>query len=268
VGDEVCVDGIIAPDTLNLRAGPSTDWPVLLELNPTHCRITVLGPTVDGWLPVQLTHFGGDTSGLYVGYVFSTYVRTTQRADPLGPFNPNLFDPSWCVVGTASLPLRISPTETPSQLDLLPPLPAGQCYLYPTLTDATGQWTLVASSETSTAGWVAATALVTTERFVDFGPNPQMRTVSFNLIGQDGRPSPPASNFRAVIADRPGYPGLTVGMLRADATLELPVDFDPTQLRFVGHPVGDKWCLVEGDVSSSSTSDGSYLITTRPGLCV
>ena len=39
-----------------------------------------------------------------------------------------------------------------------------------------------------------------------------------------------------------------------------------TKLRFVGHPVGDKWCLVEGDVSS--TSDGSYLITTRPGLCV
>lgn len=52
--EQFCVSDIDAPDTLNLRAGPSTEEAILHELLEGQCRIYLTGETADSWREVMV----------------------------------------------------------------------------------------------------------------------------------------------------------------------------------------------------------------------
>jgi len=248
-----CVTGIVAPDTLTLRLGPSVDSPAVALIEADRCLIEPLGPWIDGWAPVQLLN--RQDSSLTAGYVSSNFLTPGTERTSTQPFNPNLIDPQWCITpGAPWVRMRIAPLEEASVLALIP---GDTCGIFPaTEPGTTGAWVRVSYDLKSRGGWIPADRLVTTERFLDLDSGP-VKTVQFAFAEPTAIPP---ENLKAYTSD-----GLVVGAMSAELTLRVPQSIDPETLVFSAWG-GDKYCRMSVSVG---TAEGSvYPLAVGLGLCV
>lgn len=141
----VCVTGITAPDTLNLRFGPGTDFAIRTVLPPNQCGFAILAPPISGWVPLVVDN------GAFAGWAASAYLTYGKPSPAPGP----------------TLPLCVNDIESPDTLTVragpdvgysaLYKLDALSCQFRQAGAELLG-WTPVVVSTPSgeVAGWVSA----------------------------------------------------------------------------------------------------------------
>lgn len=103
---------VVPPDGLNLRAGPTTSFPVLATM-PGGARVQVIGrPTADGWYPVRYADKVGWADGAYLAFGGATPTSAASAGTSAGRF-------IWPVQGRR-ITTRFSATHPGIDIDQFP----------------------------------------------------------------------------------------------------------------------------------------------------
>jgi len=260
---DLCVTGIAASDTLNLRTGPTTSAPMVSELSPDQCGITPLGPSVDGWAPVRVSQ-SLSSRDVFVGFAFDTFLSLGRPAIETAPFNANLVDPVWCAAGSQPLELRLAPDPSAQLLHTVEP---GVCRLFPMSTDISGKWVIVSVDDVGNpAGWVQRIHIKSTEPEIEFAADAELQPVRFQFIASDLPGASVPTNILALAPNPTGASRLaTIGLVDLSQELLLPATIDPLTMSFRGWTF-DRYCVTT--TSSVSLIEGAYVAEFGPTLCV
>lgn len=249
--DPVCVTGIVAPDTLNLRSGPGLGNEVILELEPGRCGIVRTGDLVDGWMPVDV--FVDNSGTRAAGWLSARFVGPDTFAPPapvvvvdepviepgsitgVPPFQPGLFQRPLCVVGIVApdvLNVRSGPgVDNPIVFELQPE----QCRIY-IAGDSVGAWAPVLVSlgpDGDVEGWVSTRYLADPTLAID-PPQPMVTIiVRFEYLSDDPDSVPPTTSFEVIDSE-----GGLLGNLDESSRARVPANLDPSTF-FVQAPFPD-----------------------------
>lgn len=266
---DLCLMGSGGSQDVPLRSAPTPDSWVSIVLPASQCGIEQLGPTVNGWTPIQAMVYSYLRSGfiedglLAGGPAYST-----------PPFQSNLVTPESCVVNIVApdvLNLRIGPSVDSPILDTLAP---GQCRIFPTgQADPTGRWIQVSVDRTSLGGWVAASFIESTLiDYVPQGSGPD-QTVVFDVLDFITGEALTGSSHRIRLTlpggAIPGTDGVQrqwfLGTIDGVSAFTLPAEIDPTQVVVTAYRPQDPFCASNG--TPEPVGDGRYRVASAT-LCV
>ena len=151
----LCVAGIDSPDTLNVRAGPGTEHPVLTELLPDSCVVRVNGLGVAGWQPVTVLLAWKELKPID-GYVSSTYVAEASTLATAEAAVVSQISHEWVLTRSDNPQpcVQLSPTETHCAVTMWHWQPAPHVCTDRTVSHWTVSSAATAMAELTPQGWV------------------------------------------------------------------------------------------------------------------